>query len=340
MVGMADERRILVTGAGGAAGIAVINELKRMGIATVGCDINPYAAGIRLADHGTLITRYSDPGYQDDLLAIAQRFEVNGVISTMTEELAVLGTPEFGSVLDDAGLAHWFPPARTATICMDKRQFADTVEAAGQPVPLTGTGDVETALSKVPGPWILKPTFGRGSRDVYAVDSEDEVRKLWAQVPEPILQTRLSGEEFTIDTLVDKDGTLLGGVPRFRVETKAGISTVGRTFEASGLMQLAESLLKSIGHQGPANVQGFIDPNNGDFGFIEVNPRFSGALPLSLASGADLVGQFVAGMYGEQPDASALAYTPGTVMVRYFNEVFFTEDIQPIGPLNPVTWTG
>ena len=44
------------------------------------------------------------------------------------------------------------------------------------------------------------------------------------------MQTRLHGMEFTVDALVDRDGSLVAAVPRWRLETKAGISSKGRTF--------------------------------------------------------------------------------------------------------------
>lgn len=333
---MTSTKKILVTGAGGPAGIAVINELNRLGHETLGCDSNPYAAGIRLASQGEIVPRFDSPDYIQGLVALARSKDVDGLISTMTEEMSVLTRPENLEILDEAELSYWFPSKSCIDTCMDKRIFAKVTEEAGQPVPLTGSGPVSDALDKVPGPWIIKPCFGRGSRDVFAVDGESEVREIWSRVPEPILQTRLEGAEFTLDALVDRDGSLLGGVPRFRLETKAGISTVGQTFESPELLELTESLLRSIGHTGPANVQGFIDLKTGDFGFMEVNPRFSGALPLSLGSGADLVGQYVTGMFGESIDRDALSFEPGTVMVRYFQETFFNEAAPDIPKLKLV----
>ena len=49
----------------------------------------------------------------------------------------------------------------------------------------------------------------------------------WAirQVSGPIVQTLLPGQEFTVDVLADRDYSLLGAVPRWRLQTKAGIST-------------------------------------------------------------------------------------------------------------------
>ena len=125
----------------------------------------------------------------------------------------------------------------------------------------------------------MKPRFGRGSRDVFSVDDPDDLAFALRRVPDPIVQTRLVGREFTVDALVDRDGHLAGAVPRWRLETKAGISTKGETFADAAVVNGVARLLAAVGLTGPANVQGFVDPNGGA-SFIEVNPRFSGGLPL------------------------------------------------------------
>jgi carbamoyl-phosphate synthase large subunit len=153
------------------------------------------------------------------------------------------------------------------------------------------------------------------------VDRQDDLRWVLHLVPEPIVQTRLSGREFTIDVLVDRQGDLAGAVPRWRLETRAGISTRGRTFEDKDLVDLAGELLAAAGLRGPANVQGFMAAD-GTPSFIEVNPRFSGGLPLSIAAGADLVGEFVRGVLGEPVRAERLTYQPGVTMIRHFEELF------------------
>ena len=80
-----------------------------------------------------------------------------------------------------------------------------------------------------------------------------------ASIPGAIAQSRLSGREFTADALVDRDGRLLTCVPRWRVETKAGISVKGSTFESEEVTQLVADALAAVGLTGPANVQGFVD---------------------------------------------------------------------------------
>lgn len=330
---MAELHRILVTGAGGPAGIAVIQELNRIGITTIGCDIDPYGAGLRLATAHDVLPAYSAPDYLDCLLAIASKHSADGLIVTMTEEMSVLA--DEGKVLTDHGLAHWLAAKSCIDACMDKALFAQVMQAGRQPVPATATGDVEAALAIVPGPWIVKPRFGRGSREIFSADTTAQVRAAWPCVTEPVLQTRLSGREFTFDVLVERNGRLAGGVPRFRLKTESGISTTGRTFAAPGLFELTEAFLACVGHEGSANVQGFIT-EDGQCGFSEINPRFSGGLPLSLRAGADLVGQYVRGMWELPIQRERLDYRPGTLMIRHWAESVYLQDVPPPSAIRPI----
>src|SRR4030088_1279486 len=72
---------------------------------------------------------------------------------------------------------------------------------------------------------------------------------------------------------------------------------------------------------GPANVQGFVD-EAGMIPFSEVNPRFSGGPSLSIAAGADLVGEYLRGMLGQPIHPARLTYRSGVAMIRHFEEVF------------------
>jgi carbamoyl-phosphate synthase large subunit len=236
-------------------------------------------------------------------------------VPTVAEELVTLA--EASETLAQAGLAHWLPTPTAVRACTDKWRFAHVLVEHGIAGPTTQLGSVEG----VPGPWIVKPRFGRGSRDVIAVDDADELGWALAKVPDPIVQTRLSGREFTVDALVDRGGALAGAVPRWRLETKAGISTKGRTFEDKSLVREVGRVLSAVGLEGPANVQGFVD-DAGEVSFMEVNPRFSGGLPLSLAAGADLVGEYVRGILGQPVRSERLAFKPGVTMLRHFAEVF------------------
>ncbi len=313
-------QRVLVTGAGGPAGIAVIKELKAQGHFTVGADADPLAAGLFLADDSFVVPPYRDADYAQLLCEAAAERSVTLLVSTLAEELEYL--THASTMLSEAGIAHWFSKPDSVARCVDKWLFATALEGSGVSVPASALG----SPGDVPGPWIVKPRFGRGSRDVYAVEDREELAWVLKRVPEPVVQTRLTGREFTVDALTDRSGRLVGAVPRWRLETKAGISTKGETFADVGLSKLVADLLARLDLEGPCNVQGFIDAA-GRVSFIEVNPRFSGGLPLSLAAGADLVGQYVRAALGLPIDLERLAYKPGVTMLRHFSEIFVSDPV-------------
>jgi carbamoyl-phosphate synthase large subunit len=303
----------MVTGAGGPAGVSVIRALRAAGHCVVGADADPLAAGFHLAHGSAVVPSADDPAFVEALLEAATAKGADALVCTIAEEMLALS--------DSAGeiarhVAIWLPPRDALETTLDKWQFACAMREAGVRIPPTALGTADG----VPGPWIVKPRAARGSRGVHVVDVAEDVEAALRAAPGSIVQTRLQGNEFTVDALVDRSGELLGAVPRWRLETKAGISTKGQTFSDDRVLMGVANVLSSLRFQGAANVQGFVDSS--DVWFVEVNPRFSGGLPLSLRAGADLVGEYLRGVLGLPMRSERLGYETGTRMIRHFEEVY------------------
>lgn len=312
---------VLVTGAGGPAGVAVVRHLVASGHRVVAVDADPHAAGGALADASATVPRGDHPGYASALLAVAVRHGCDALVPTVAEELPALRTA--APWLSAHGLASWLPDERAVQLCCDKELFARRMVAAGVAHPATATRrDVD---ADVPGPWVVKPRSGRGSRGVQLLDDPAAVRAALAADPDLVVQTRLTGREFTADALVDRDGELLTVVPRWRTETRAGISVKGTTFASVPVTELVQATLAAVGLTGPANVQGYV-AEDGTATVMEVNPRFSGGLPLTLAAGADVVGTYLTGVRAPGAALPRLWFTPGVRMSRYFAETFTGPD--------------
>jgi carbamoyl-phosphate synthase large subunit len=312
---------ILVTGAGGAAGVSVIRALLQKGSHVVGVDSDPLAAGAFLAhEHAVVAPAIEGESFVTDLADASKRFRVDAIVCTVSEEMLVLN----GRQDELGGAAIWLPPHDAVVTCLDKWRFSRVTGLAGVPIPPTALGDPEgvmlTAVHEVPGPWIVKPRFGQGACDVYPVDHPAELGWACRRTPVPLVQTRVRGREFTVDLLTDRDGRLAAAVPRWRLETRAGISTKGRTFEDDRIVDVARLTLTAIGFQGAANLQGFVT-DEGQIVVTEVNPRFSGGIALSLAAGADLVGEFVSLTLGGRVRPRRLMFRPGVTMTRHFTEI-------------------
>jgi carbamoyl-phosphate synthase large subunit len=314
---------VAVTGAGGPAGVAVIRALRAAGLDVIGLDSDPTAVGISLANHGAVIPRADEESFVEDLASTLQASGARALMVTIAEEIS----PIWDGIdrLRQAGVAFWLPSPSAVESCLDKWAFAERLRSAGFRGPETGLGSADG----VPGPWIVKPRFGRGSRNIMPAESPEEVRLALKQVPDAIVQRRLDGQEFTVDALIGPDHLPVTLAPRWRLETRGGISTKGQTFVDDGLADEVSLLSLELGLEGPINIQGFID-YDGIAWFTEINPRFSGGLSLTLAAGCDLVGQYLAMIHGLPPDPSRLSVRVGVSMLRYFEEIVVDSPLSPV----------
>ncbi|MGY1639571.1 ATP-grasp domain-containing protein [Geodermatophilus sp. SYSU D00703] len=316
---------VLVTGAGGPAGIAVIRRLVALGHRVVAADADWTAAGRALAHEAVTVPHADHPRFVDALLGVARAYGVDALVGTVAEELPALAAG--ADRLAAAGVATWLPEPAAVELCCDKARFAERMHAAGVPHPVT-TDRLED-LPGVPGPWVVKPRSGRGSRGVRLLDGLRDVVAALGADPDLVAQTRLSGREWTADTLVGRDGELRTVVPRWRSETKAGISVKGCTFDSEAVTTVVADALAAVGLTGPANVQGFL-ADDGTATVVEINPRFSGGLPLTLAAGADVVGAYLTGVRDPGAELPLLWFRPGVRMSRYFAETYSSDDGSPV----------
>src|SRR3954470_660706 len=316
---------VLVTGAGGPAGVAVVRRLVALGHRVVGADADPAAAGGALAHVAVTVPRGDHPHFVDALVRAAAVHGVDALVGTVAEELPQLTAA--ADRLAAAGVATWLPDLAAVDLCCDKAAFARRMADSGVPHPATASGAEEVA--GVPGPWVVKPRAGRGSRGVRLLDDPAEVAAALREDAGLIAQTRLTGREFTADALVDRDGAVRTVVPRWREETKAGISVKGRTLESAAVTDVVSGALAAVRLTGPANVQGFVGDDGGAT-VVEINPRFSGGLPLTLAAGADVVSVYLAGVRDPQAGLPFLFFTPGVRMSRYFAETYARADGMPV----------
>jgi carbamoylphosphate synthase large subunit len=307
--------RVLVTGAGGPAGVAVIRALHARGHHVIALDADPSAVGLRLAAEHHVVPRSDDPHYLAAMLRVATISDAQALICTVAEEYRALSGAD--GYLLEAGLRTLLPPLAAVELCIDKWAFFQHLSGDAFPVPATGLGSAEG----VAGPWIVKPRFGRGSRDVMLCATQPQLDSALRQVPDAIVQTQLAGREFTCDTLTDRSGAIVAIAPRWRTETRGGISVKGTTFEDFEVINVVGLALKAVGLIGPANVQGFVTEDGG-VSVHEINPRFSGGLPLTLAAGCDVVEEYLRDIMGLAVRPERLYARPGVTMSRFFCEVF------------------
>ncbi len=305
-----------VTGAGGPAGIAVVVALMQAGHHVLALDSDPHAGGFKFHDVSwSVVPRFDDPAYADVMVEQIASHSVQALICTVAEEYAALA--RITQPLLDAGCKTWLPDLDAVERCIDKERFARLMDRYDIAHPPTSTH--ARGLGRVPGPWVVKPRRGRGSRGVVMSNNRREVRSLLRRNRDLIVQTQLEGDEFTADVLVARNGQMMTCVPRWRLATRGGISVHGLTFDSPDVTRSCAEVVAATGITGPANIQGMVD-DEGWVSIIEVNPRFSGGLPLTLAAGADVVGAYLQAIVEPDRRIATLYFDPGVRMTRVFSE--------------------
>lgn len=307
--------RVLVTGAGGPAGVAVIRSLlRRDDLEVFAADMDGWASGLYLvpADRRRLVPPGASEAFVPALAHLVAEDRLDLVVSTVDVELlAVAGRRE---ELRPAVLAA--PPAETLTVALDKLALAERCEYTGR-VPKTLLAGDDALAAEWEFPVFAKPRAGAGSRGIRMVPD----REALAQLPTDeglIVQDLLPGEEYSVDVLADAQGRVIAAVPRVRARVDSGVAIAGKTVRDQELEETAAEVARAIGLVGVANVQ-LRRGRDGRAMLLEVNPRFPGALPLTIAAGVDIPSLVVDLFLGRE--------LPERIEFREIANVRFLEDI-------------
>jgi carbamoyl-phosphate synthase large subunit len=243
-------------------------------------DIDPSSPSVHVADRAYRVPISSDPEYVETLLAICASERIALVIPTIDDELELLAAARERFTALGAMLA--CSPVETAALCNDKYQTcihlaANGIDAARSWLPENLPADAAESL-------FIKPRVGRGSVGAFFIRNRSELDFFKGYVTNPVIQEFLQSPEYTIDVLCNWKGTPLSIVPRERTLIRAGVSDRGRTVQMPALESLALRITSAIRFYGALNVQCRM---RGDTPVvIEINPRFSGGIGLTIAAGA------------------------------------------------------
>ena len=259
------------------------NALRSLGLpgAVIVTDVNPLSPAVHVADRAYRVPMSSDPEYLDELRAICESEQVRLVVPTIDDELPILAGSR--DTFSEIGAFIACSPEPTNSLCNDKYEACRHLRDAG--VAAARSYRPSNLPADAPLPLFIKPRTGRGAVSAFAIRSRRELEFFLAYVEDPVVQELLEGPEFTIDVLCDFEGRPLSIVPRERVVIRAGVTDRGRTVNDAALIALAQSACRAIQFHGAINIQ--CRMRAGQPVIFEINPRFSGGIPLTIAAGAD-----------------------------------------------------
>ena len=173
---------------------------------------------------------------------------------------------------------------------------------------------------------MIKPFDGSSSKGVTKITNEKELNFFKDYIPNAMIQEYISGDEYTVDVMVDFEGNIKTIVPRLRIETRAGEVSKGITKKDHDIIKAVENVVKALPSPvGCITLQCF-KQENGEISFIEINPRFGGGIPLSIEAGANFPLWTIQMCQGETFTEQDFEWKENFTMLRY-DEAIFTERV-------------
>ncbi|MEQ1759067.1 MAG: ATP-grasp domain-containing protein [Vicinamibacterales bacterium] len=264
-------------------------------------DVNPLSPAVHVADRSYRVPMATEPDYLSEVLALCEAESIRLVVPTIDDELPIFGAAR--ERFSARGTLVACSSEETALVCNDKFETCSRLRAAGVAAAET---HLTSAMPKdLAPPLFIKPRIGRGGVAAFAIKTQRDLEFFPGYVPNAVVQEYLDGPEFTIDVLCDLQGVPVSIVPRERVVIRAGVMDRGRTVNDSRLIALAMQACAAIPFVGAINIQ--VRMRGNEPAIFEINPRFSGGIPLTIQAGADFpsmlikmaLGRQVAPMVGE-----------------------------------------
>ncbi len=293
-------------------------------------DAADQVAGRYFSDHFYRVPRANDPEFVPALLSLCQMHQVRLLVPVVDYEFAALSLakPRFAEQGCLVGIS---PPEVIAT-ANDKLATYRFWRRHGFGAAQTWSVDEARRQAHVlTYPVFLKPAVdGRSSIDCYKVGNAADLRMYLDQVPNALVQEFVDAPEYTADVLADLSSEVKGVVVRERIETKGGVSYKGITVQDDEIVAEVIRMVRLLGIVGATNIQAF---RRGDqLLFNEINPRFSGALALTVAAGLNsplMLLKLALGL----PVPDMIGRTRiGMTMLRYWDEVFVDPTGRPVYP--------
>jgi carbamoyl-phosphate synthase large subunit len=312
---------VLVTGVGGTAGQSVICAIRMMRerARIVGVDMNPLSAGLYIVDKGYVIPPADDRDFIPRLIRICAEENIKVLIPTVDEELLPLALSR--SSFEKYGTTIILASCHLLEKALDKWETYVLLHDAGIPVPKSMLlGDRDHIIKSLGLPLIIKPRKGRGGRDIVRLDNQDLFKYFVSKIQDPMFQECLTGTEYTVDVVVSRKGKILAIVPKKRIEMRGGSTYKAITVREKEIENTATEIAHLLKADGPLNIQFIVDARTGQANVLEINPRFSSTLALTVRAGINSVEILIRDALGETMD-QVYSFREGLCMLRYWQDV-------------------
>jgi carbamoyl-phosphate synthase large subunit len=284
----------------------------------VATDITPASAAFACADASEIVPKANSLHYIPRLEEIVRTHKIGLIIPLTDLDLRNLSRHREKFQALDCTVMIGSEPAVMS--CRDKRRFSAVLSKAG-------LGSIRTlSLKKFLGdpfwPCFIKPLRGSASHGTARLDSRKQLdAHIHVFGEQMLVQDYVPGSEYTIDVFKTRAGEVKAIIPRQRLTVRGGEVDQGVTIHDAELIDAARTLAEQVDGLWGVFCCQCRRPAGKEPMFFELNPRFGGGAPLSIAAGANLPLYLLQDVTGQTVTAEIGQFTPNLLMLRYPDQI-------------------
>jgi carbamoyl-phosphate synthase large subunit len=216
----------------------------------------------------------------------------------------------------------FLPSIDFVELMLDKEKMNKVFDLNGLSVPKSTS--LEKVNSEICFPVIMKPTNGRGSRNVFTVDNLKKLRNMLCAFEDDgfrwLIQEKEVGDEYTVQVLSTPSSDLLGILP-IKVFEKRGSTIFAKMHHDEKIIEYCREIHRVFKPGGCYNVQ-LIKTAEGKLSCFEINPRISTTFCMAIEAGIDPFKYYLDVESTELKIPRELLNVPTILLNRYWNNQF------------------
>ncbi|HFL3828498.1 TPA: ATP-grasp domain-containing protein [Clostridioides difficile] len=281
-------------------------------------DCSKLAPALYDADKYFIVPRMNEEGYLDIILSICKENNIKAVFSLIDPELSLLAKHKQDFL--DIGTIPIISDFEVVELCFDKYEMYKFLTKNGFKTIRSYIDkeefykDIESGIINYPV--FVKPVKGSASININKVNSKEEVKILFNQFDNLMIQEFMDGIEYGADVYID----MISGEPvaiftKEKIKMRAGETDKSVSMKDDKLFELIKSFVKKVGFKGIIDIDIF--KVNDEYYISEVNPRFGGGYPHGYECGVNIPKMIIENVIRNENEDVIGEYEEGIYMMKY-----------------------
>lgn len=285
----------------------------------IAADCDSKAPALYYADGFELIPRIDHENYIQEVISVCKKHHIKAVVSLLDPELDILANNK--AVFEDNNIELILSPLEMVDMAFDKQKTYDYLVKKGLSAVPTFS-EINDFIEQVKSgqlnyPAIVKPGKGSASLGIFEVNCEEELKSVFHENKDLIIQPFYKDREFGIDVYIDLiSGELVDIFIKEKLLMRSGETDKSISIHNNQIEGLVKDLIDKTEFRGPIDIDCF--EFEGKYYISEINPRFGGGYPHAYELGCDFMTYIAYNLQGNiNLSYKSIDYEKNLIMMKY-----------------------